>query len=269
MQATPLSLQVVLDPDVGHPLPDAVCFRTGPAVEGQPTYEDLEPFVLDLVSGRPLPLKFVTRRVDDERTILAAALFLNRDLPIHPRMPVVLAAAALWRDFPAWGLSHVDRDLGRFLGFLRAAVPPSGLDRRTLGTRLSAAVAWVRDYVRNDVLPPLPPMPMPDVLDVGTNGFVVAQTSGPLDFGWVDLFRMGHLRGVLADKPVAGRRRVRVSRKSQWAALNLDAACQIFNEMEAAMGQPPGWHVQGDALDSQIHGTEIALEHLILALVRC
>jgi len=130
-------------------------------------------------------------------------------------------------------------------------------------------VGWVRDYVRNDELPPLPPMPLPDVLDVGTNGFVVAETSGPLGFGWVDLFRMGHLRGLLIQKPVAGRRKMRVARKSRWLELNLEAAAGVLNEMEAAMGQPPGWVVLGDVLDSPRHGTEVEIQHVVALLIRC
>lgn len=270
----PLTLQVVLDPNIGHPMPDAVCFCTGPPGEDlssytEPVYDDLDAFFLDLVCGRPLPLKFVARRVDDERTVLAVALFMNRDLPIHPKTPSLLAASALWRDFPSWGLAHVDRDLGRFLGLLRAAVPPSGLDRRALGDRLSTAMGWVRDYIRNDELPSLPPMPLPEVIDVGTNGFVIAKTSGPLGFGWIDLFRMGHLRGLLVNDAAHGRIRARIARKSRWAALNLEAACQVLNEMEAAMGQPPEWTVSGDALNSPRHGTEIEVEHLVALLLRC
>jgi hypothetical protein len=116
-----------------------------------------------------------------------------------------------------------------------------------------------------------PPPPMPDVKDIGTNGFVWAETAwaASLDEGWVDLFRMGHLRGILVTSPMGGRRRVRIARKSLWTALNLDAACSVLNEMEAAMGQPPGWQVRGDALDSPGHGTEVEVKHIVALLVRC
>lgn len=268
MQPIPLTYEVVVEPGTPHPAPGAVSFRTGPTVPDEPTYDDLEPFWWDLVAGRPLPLKLVIRQVDDERTLLAVALFLHRDLAVHPRMPNVLTASAFWRVRPDWGLSHVDRDLGRFLAFLRAAVPPSGLDRRTLGERMASAVRWIREYVTEDRLPPLPPMPMPMILDVGTNGFVVAATTlGSLKDGWLDLFRLGHLRGVLVQELPDGRRSVMVARKSEWTALNLHAAAEVFNAMEAAMGSPFTWTVTGDRLVGQV--TEIRVEDLVRVLVRC
>jgi len=262
MHAFPLSYEVIIDPGTEHPATDAVSFRTGPPISGEPVYDDLSPFWWDLVAGRPLPLKFVTRRIDDERTLIAMALFLYRDLATHPRMSEVLVASDFWRVQPDWGLAHVDRDLGRFLILLRDYVRPSGLDRKTLGDRMVTAITWIRKFVTEDWLPSLPLVPMPTVLDVGTNGFVVASTTGSLDDGWLDLFRMGHLRGVLVRERQDGLLDVLIARKSRWATLDLNAAAEALNEVSASR-----WAVRGNRLPGE--GVSVPLPIIIQILCRC
>lgn len=274
-----IELRVILDPTFRGPVEGAVAFETGATVEDLRNpdllvYEHIGPigaltrFYEDLILGRAMPLHMAIQGAKDIDTILAAALFLKRDLAIHPSMPGLVASCDLVHRYGATVLGHLESDLGRFLRLLRAYLPPN-LGKEDTGARLVTAVEWVQDFVLNNRLPHLG-RPWPDVrvLDRGTNGFVLAETVGFLDEGWVELYRQGFLRGVLVT-PQDGqeRRTVLVSRKSPYLPFDLGKASAILNDMERAMGEVPGWKTEGDLwLRGPAGGTLILLADLLKVL---
>src|SRR6185436_6453728 len=133
-------------------------------------------FFDDLILGRPMPLTLITSGLNRIDTLIAMTVFMSRDLAIHPVTPNLLVAAELVDRYQLAGLAHIDRDLARFFTFL-AAYMSSTVNRKEQESRLSTAVAWVREYILGGVLPALPPEPpIPRILDKGTDGFVVAET---------------------------------------------------------------------------------------------
>lgn len=264
-----IQFHVVIDPAAPTGA-DVVYFQAGVApVEGLAVYETVEGFHRDLVSGRPLPLVFWTPRISDDGALLALALFLHRDLAIHPGTIPLLAARAFLNDFPVWGGAHIDRDLGRFLGFLKGFVPP-GLSRQELSDRVPMAVGWIHDYITKGELPQ-----MADgfqglrVIDRGSNGFVLAESLGQdLEAGWLELFRQGHLRGLLMGPLVGRSRKMLIARKTEWAPLNLEVAGSALNELEVAMGGDPEWAVGGDWLRSPGGGSLLSVSHVFTILSR-
>ncbi len=274
-----LELRVLLDPAFRGPVEGAVAFETGATAEelSNPellVYEHvgsqgaLTRFFEDLILGRAMPLTMATQRVNDIDTILAVALFLKRELAIHPSVPGLVASCDLVHRHGLTMLGHLESDLGRLLRLLRGYFPPN-LGKREAGERLIAAVEWVREYLLNGRLPHLgKPWPPVSVVDRGTNGFVLAETAGSLIEGWVELYRQGFLRGVLVS-PQDGesRRRVLISRKSIYLSFDFTRASAILNEMEQAMGELPGWRTEGDLwLWGPEGGTLILLEHLVKIL---
>jgi hypothetical protein len=229
----------------------------------------VDAFHRDLISGKPLPLVFWTPHVDDEGTLLALALFLHRDLAIHPAIPSLLAARAFLNDFPVWGGAHIDRDLWRFLSFLRGFVP-QGLSRQELGDRVSMAVGWIHDYITKGELPQmLDGFRGIKVIDRGSNGFVLAESLGQdLEGDWVELFRQGHLRGLLMGPLVGRARKMLIARKTVWSPLNLEVAGSALNELEVAMGGEPEWVTDGDRLRSPEGGSLLSVSHVFTILAR-
>jgi len=204
----------------------------------------LSKFYYDLLLGRPVPLAFYTSEVGGVDTMLAISLFLHRDLAVNPKFPALVAAADLVERLSVQGMAHIDRDLARFLKFLRVYLPPSGLSKREQGSRLQMVMTWIREFVMEDKLPNMPVEPEPPrVIDTGTNGFVMAEAARGADLyeGWVELYREGFLRGVLFSPPVSDRRKVLVARKSHFLEFDLRQAAEVFNEGEKAMGEPAGW----------------------------
>lgn len=269
-----LSFQVlVLDPKSDRRVQNAVGF--GDLVTDGPIYakDQLETFFEDLILGRPFPLTFATTGLDTLSTLVAVCLFLHRDLAIHPTTPNLIAAVRLVDRHGYVGLAHVERDLGRLLSMLMESFP-SNLGKVDQEMRLTSALAWIREYVRSGALPALPQEPaLPRVLDRGTAGFVVAEIPSRVRFteGWVELFRQGHLRGVLFGPTVGsveGRRRVVVTKKSQFLGLDLVKAAEAFNEAERAMGEPPAWVVEDLWLFGPPEGTLLLPTMIVDVLVR-
>lgn len=230
-------------------------------------------FFEDLVMGKPLPLTFNTHHAREASTVVAITLFMHRHLLLLPgAMPLVAAA-----DFYArWGepaMAHLDPELGRFFRFLGLY-----LDTRDNKQKLTEALGWMREYLETGVLPHFGGRRAepPRVLDVGTTGFVLAETPGDMasmDFvieAWVELYRMGHLRGVLVGPMVNARRNVVAARKSPLVDFDLGKAAAHLNEMERAMGELPEWRVDADGLwlSGPPDGTLILVQHMLEVFVR-
>lgn len=257
-----LEFNVTIDPSLPVVVPEAISFETGATRKqaGDPAlfvYEHhgdefgtadpgaLTSFFEDMILGRPLPLVFATHQIRDLDTIVAMALFFQRALAIHPAMPGFVACVDLvHRRGPAM-LGHIEPDLGRFFMLLRSVFPDEGLSKRELGERIATAVVWITDYLNG--MPPALGKQWPNVrvLDIGTEGFVLAETLGDLTGGWVELFRRGHLRGLLIGPDTDGRRRALIARKSFSVSFDLHKAAEVFNEMERAMGERPDWILAG------------------------
>lgn len=235
---------------------------------GQADPGALTSFFEDLILGRSLPLVFATPAIRDLDTLFAIALFLHRDLAIAPAMPGLVAQVDLVHRRGLPMLGHVGGELARFLRLLRAYFP-EGLTKTDLGQRLTTAVGWIRAYVLEGALPSLgKPFAGATVLQRGTDGFVVAETTGDLLEAWVTLFSQGHLRGVLVSSERGGRREVLGARKSLFRAFDLPLAARLLNEMEVTMGEPGGWRTTGDWLWGPPGGTRLLVEHLVEVLIR-
>jgi hypothetical protein len=230
----------------------------------------LPAFFEDLLLGRPMPTTFATRSVQDIDTLMAIALFLHRDLATHPNTPsfVSLVDFVHRRGLPA--LAHIEEPLARFLSALRSHFPESSLSQRELSARLISAIGWIREYIHEGTLPVLGPAPSSSVrvLDQGTGGFAVAETSGCLWDGWVELYRLGFLRGVLISA-AGDRKKVLIARKSHHVRFDLSTAARLLNQVEIVMAEAPEWTVSRDALWlEQPAGTLILLKDILAILLR-
>jgi hypothetical protein len=228
-------------------------------------------FFEDLLLGRPLPLTFATHSIQDIDTLVAIAVFLHRDLATHPATPELVYTADFVHRLGLPALAHIAEDKARFLSALRGYFPEKGLSQRELSERVVTAVGWVREYLQEGRIPVLGPVPQSDirVLDHGTSGFVVAETPGNLLDGWVELFRLGFLRGVLFGHRAGDRKAVLVARKSHFVALDLPAAARALNQLEITMGETPEWTVSRDGLWLEHQaGTLLLLSQVLAVLVR-
>ena len=271
-----IQLQVLVDPKAKGLIEEAISFETGltRAQAGDPllyAYEHhgpeftlvdpgaLSSFYEDVLQGRPLPGKFVTPKINFD-TVFAITLFLHRDLATHPAVPGIFASVDLAHRRGIQGLAHLPSDLANFLVAL-ALLFEKPLSKKAEGEQLRTVVEWVYAYVSEDRLPSIGQgiSATPKILDAGTNGFVVAEdSSGLLSLAWLDLYRQGFLRGVLFGALRAGGRRdVLASRKSVYVPFNLVRAASLLNEVEAAMGQPPGWNADELWLRSPTLGTTL------------
>lgn len=280
-----VKLEVVVDPLISGLIEGAVSYETGltRAQVADPTlyaYEHhgkeftatdpgaLTSFFEDMILGRTVPLKFATPMIRGVDTLFAITLFLHRDLSTHPQMPGYIACVDLVhrRGLPMY--AHIDPELTRFFRLLGAIFPPNQ-SKAEQGERLRIAVGWIYEFVTNGNLPHLgPEMPRPKILNEGTNGFVLATISEDLHAGWVELFRQGHLRGLLISDEKSGRRHVLASRKSVFIEFNLSRAAEILNEMERAMGEPAEWQADELWLRSPEEGTTILVSHLLEVFLR-
>jgi hypothetical protein len=244
MTDEPLKLKVYIDASLESEVQGVVAFGDFTLKDDLGVvYPDLgvAAFYEDLYLGRPFPLVFVTRGVHTIGKLVAISLFLHRDLAIHPGTPGLVTAASFVDRHKLVGLAHIDRDLGRFFKFLETYLPAS-LSRDEQHERLGTAVDWIRQHVLEGTLPAMPPEPeLPKILDVGTSGFVLAEASGSLEDGWIELYRQGFLRGALFSPPHNDRRGVLVARKSLFLAFDLPRAASILNEAEGAMGESQRW----------------------------
>jgi hypothetical protein len=277
-----LDLRVQIDQKCRGPVEGAVAFETGATAEdvANPSllvYEHranqgaLSWFFEDLILGRAFPLTLAMRNVHEIDAVLAAALFLRRDLALHPSMPGLVASCDLLHRHGLAVMGHLESDLGRFLRLVRAYLT-EGLNAQEAGTRLVTVVDWFQDFVLTGRLPHLGrPWPIVHVLDKGSNGFVVAElaTGTSLRECWVELYRQGFLRGVLIATQANQRRGVLASKKSKYLDLDLGKASVILNEMERAMGLDASWQLEGDLwLHGPKAGTAIRLEHLLEIFLR-
>lgn len=282
----PIELTVKIEPTLPHVVEGAVSFETGATRQEiedaeTPVYEHhgeefstadtgaLPRFFEDLISGRAVPLVFATPSIQDVDTLVAIAAFLHRDLAVHPAMPGFVYTVDFVHRGGLPALAHVDEDFARFVSFLRSDFPEKGLSKRELGERLKRAVNWIRDWIFNGNLPHLGVAPAKTrLIDRGTNGFVVAQTTGSLFDGWVDLYRQGFLRGLLINTGSEDRRHVLIARKSHYVNFDLVVAAHILNEMESAMGELPEWETDGLWLKSPEEGTLILVRDMLEVLTR-
>jgi hypothetical protein len=280
-----ITFSIRIEPDLPTIVPDTITYETGASVEqtrdrALHVYEHhgegfqrespgaLMRFFEDLCSGRPMPIAFGTRRIQDFDTLFALALFLHRDIATHPSAPGLYASVDMVHRLGDAFLGHLDPNLDRFLRRLRTHFP-SGLSKREAGERLKTAMDWIHSYVLTGNLPHLGRgTPAPKIIEVGTNGFVVAQSEGPLFDAWVDLYRAGYLRGTVFSPDKDSRRHVLASKKSGHVDFDLVSAARILNDMERAMGELPEWSTDGLWLRSPETGTLILPSHLVTLLVR-
>jgi hypothetical protein len=281
-----IDLNVSIHPDNPAVMEDAVTFECGASRAqaadpdlyvyehhgegfGQVDPGALTSFFEDLVLGRPLPTKFVTRNIQDVDTILAMTLFLQRDLAIAPVMPGLVYAVDLVHRRGLPMLAHVDRDLGLFLRFLRLTLPDKATGEE-LGRGVQSAVGLVRDYVLEGRFPDTQfAWPVVRVLETGTTGFVMATVDPPLLLeGWVELFRQGYLRGFLVGPDRDGCRTVLAARKSVFTPFGLEQAGSLLNELEQACGSSGRWRSDGDWLWGPPEGTRIRVSDLLQVFIR-
>lgn len=266
-----LQLQVVVDDTLPEAL-DGPVIAFGRFIPDADVvvYDELRAFYEDLILGRPLPLRLVIRSIDDIDGVLVVALFLDRKLALHPAMVGLVAAVDLGMKYGPAGLSHVDRDLGRFVALVRVYLLGAS-SKEDKGERLKTVVQWVQDYINEGLLPSLSPEPKPPrILDLGSNGFVVAEVGVEVNLvdSWVELYRLGHLRGVIFGPPIADRRAILGARKSPLVDFRLDKAASVLNEAERAMGELPGWAADDLWLWGPEDGSLLLPSHVMEVLVR-
>lgn len=280
-----LEFRAHIDPALKGPVEGAVAFETGATIADLsnpaklvyehhgPEFGPLAPgaltrFYEDLILGRPMPLDFAVRVVSDIDTVMAAALFLKRDLAILPSAPGTVAAIDLVHRHGLTCLGHLESGLGRFLGLLRAYMP-NRMGKKEQAEKLVRMVEWIHAYMTTGEMPHLGlNWPEVRVLDRGTGGFVLAETQGDLLAGWVQLYRQGFLRGLLVSPAGQGRNKAAASKKSDYVALDLNKAAYLLNGLEQAMGELPEWKVEGLWLRGPSEGTLILVSHLLDVLVR-
>jgi len=286
-----MDLNVRIEKDLPTIVPDAVSFETGlsRAQIEDPSlivYEHHGPefsasdkgalpsFYEDLILGRPMPTVLATPRIQDIDTLLAIALFLHRDLATHPNTAGVIYTIDFAHRLGLPALSHLDDKLARFFSALRTHFPDEGLGQRELSKRVQSAVGWLREYIHDGTIALTGKLSRAKlrILDQGTTGFVVAtdESNGSLFDGWVELYRLGFLRGILIKKAPADKNHILIARKSLFLPFDLQKACHILNQMEASMGELPDWKVSPDGLWlwSPEEGTLILLKHITKVLVR-
>lgn len=217
----------------------------------------------DLILGTPLPLTFVTPAIRAPDTVLAIALFLSRDLLLLPATPGLVYGVDLVHRFGPQLLAHLDPIVsGFFKSFPKFFTP--NLNNREVGERVATMVQWTREYLTEGKYPNLGgPAPEVRVLDVGTNGFVLAETLSVSVDAWEVLYRDGHLRGVLLGPEVNGHRKVIASRKNERAWESLPKIVPFLNELEAVSNGNPSWRCEGDFVYSPSVGTNALVSHLL------
>lgn len=253
-----LDLTVNVDPKFSGPTHGSVNFETGltrtqaadPTLYAYEHHGDefsivdpgaLTSFYEDLLLGRPMPLRFLTRTIRMD-TVFAIALFLHRDLVPLPVVPSVVASVDLVHRRGIVGMAHVDESLAVFLYHLGILFPP-GANKKTEAENLKTTLGMVAEYLSTGQLPYQKPFPEFFVKDLGTNGFVYAEVPrGSLTLAWAKAYRAGHLRGFLmSPKNTQNRRQVVAARKSLFVSFNLPKAASMLNEIETGLGQPGGW----------------------------
>ena len=267
-----LKLELTIDPSLPPCVEGAISFETG-GDPGRYVYGRGRPgpllcFFEDLISGMPMPLIFATKRVSGPHTVIAAALFLDREIAVHPGAPALVYAVDLVHRLGDPMYAHLDPNLAQFLRGL-AGFFSSGISKAEQGTRLATAVQWVRDYLATGDLPSIGTwVPYVRVLDVGTNGFVVATSRRVCREAWESLYRWGHLRGVLVGEEETGLRPILAARKSLSVGFDLERFVPILDELEQLSGGGTGWALDGNYLASPRDGTTILVQHIVDVFLR-
>jgi hypothetical protein len=277
-----LQFQVIVDPGQPALVDNTICFETGALVSqvGPMVYEhhgkDFNPrstgaltqFFEDLICGTPLPLNFTTHEVRGPDTILAITLFLNRDLALNPATLGLVYGVDLVHRFGPSMLAHLDPTIAGFLRSFNKFFPDT-LSKIDRGERIGTAVQWIREYLIDGRIPNIgSSLPEVRVLDVGTNGFVLAETSKPSVEAWEVLYRLGHLRGVLIGEPIEDSIPILGSRKSERAWPNLSHCIPFLNDLDVISGGVSGWRLDGDFVHSPAVGTKILVSHLLEVFLR-
>jgi hypothetical protein len=280
-----IELQVIVNPDLtGVVDANAVCFETGltrkqAADPELYAYEhhgaefsaidpgSLSMFFEDVILGRPMPAKFITRALNID-TLFAITLFLHRDLATHPALPGLFASVDLAHRRGFQGFGHLDPDLTQFLLIL-GSMFPKDLSQREHAAKMKAAIGWIHEYITQGTVPQAGlKLPEVKIIDTGTRGFVLAESKGPLLLAWIDLFRQGYLMGVLVGVENEGRRGVIATRKSVFVDFNLLKAASLLNEIESRLGQTSGWKADELWLQSPDDGTCIPVPGLVEVFLR-
>lgn len=197
---------------------------------------------LDLILGRPLPTKMVLKSIPDFEHLFCLALFMDRELALHPKIPEVIASVELASQLQTVGLAHINPDLCRLLIFLDSYIFSAEGSRKEYSRKLKQALLWIRDYAIEGNLPSLPrPQDPPKILSRGTNGFVLAEVKGEFLEPLLEIYRMGHLRGILFGPGPPGFQSVLCFKKSEYLRYDLDTAMVKLNQAEVKAGQPPDW----------------------------
>jgi len=266
-----LEFRVIIDPDLDRQIDGVVAFGDFDASDHSSViYRDDEThlFCRDLILGRHYPMTLVMRSLGSLGSLVSCAIYLHRDLAIHPSVPGLLASVSLVDNYGIVGLAHTDPDLSRFFKLCRVFLS-SAPGEHVKQDRLTTAVGWIRDIILDGQYPALPPDPDPPrILDHGSDGFVLASSSHPdLMSGWENLYRRGYLRGLL----IYGAQDMwhcLAARKSHFLAFDLAKAAQILNAAEQAMGEDPAWTQDGLWLSSPPSGTLILPSDLLRVFLR-
>jgi hypothetical protein len=165
-------------------------------------------------------------------------------------------------------LSHLDPTISGFLRSFNRFFPEK-LSKLERGERIATAVQWIREYLVDGRIPSLGGQ-LPDVrvIDIGTNGFVLAETLNPSVEAWEVLYRRGFLRGLLIGPEVDGSRPVLASRKNVRAWSTLPQCIPFLNDLDSISGGDPEWRQEGDNLRSPSVGTKILVSHLLEVFLR-
>lgn len=282
MATSDLKFQVIVDPGLPPIVEGALSFETGatkdqlgPGVYNHhgPDFTPGDPGALtrlyeDLLLGTPLPLTFATHAVSGADSVLAIALFMNRDLAIIPATTGLVASVDLAHRWGGPLLAHVDPVLAAFLRSFSKFFP-EGISKKERGERIGLSVQWIREYLIEGTLPNLgSALPEVRVLDIGSNSFVLAETTKPSPEAWETLFRAGHLRGVLVGAEENNLRSVIASRKHERAWPDMYQALMFLNDLEGLSGGDPEWAADGNYIRSPLVGTKILLTYLIEVFLR-
>lgn len=193
----PLSLSFTYDPGASKEVSGVLYFSNLPSL-----YESL-------VLGKALPLTLVTRELSLP-ALFAGCFFLHRETLLSPlALPFAYGLDLVVREgLPV--MVHLPP-----LPYLALPDPTSSKAKVTQG--LIEAVGTLKDYL----VPEAKPFP-PSVVDRGSNGFVVAKGTTPLD-----LYALGFLRGVIFNPSS-----VVIFKKSRHVPLSLKQARGYLTAMD-------------------------------------
>ena len=256
----PLDLRLVVDPKVPENLPEAVLFGVGEGPYAGP--RGLLTLYEHLVMGAPLPLLIALREVRTVASHVAVALFLQRELLVLPGMLPLVLAATYYNQNPVCAI-HLDPALLRCFQVLTVQESDLQLPLGTQAERITTATQWIRDYVYDGQLPDIgPKAPLVEVLDTGTNGFVIGRGVDHLP-----LLQEGYLKGIVVTPLDEGLNQVRVFRKSVLVGFDLVQARSILNEMERMSGTFLPWVLEENCLSTPEGGTDLPIADIVHILL--